>query len=530
MTIVSLVFVIFVILTSLIYFIVPKKWQWLVLLVASYVFFYANSKMLVLVLLATSLFTFFTARWIHAAAIKGKRSLEEKAAGMTPQEKKALKASTKHRMKRILILGVIIDLGILLLLKYCNFFTGSINLILPGNIEIPRLNLLLPIGISFYTLQAIGYLVDVYREKYEPDENPFKFMLFMSYFPQIIQGPIPRHNHLAHQLYSSHSFDYDRCAKGIQLIAWGWFKKMIIADRMAVPVNAIFGNVSEYTGIMMFMAAIGYGFQVYTDFSGGMDVVRGVSQIFGIELELNFRQPYFSRSIEEFWRRWHITLGGWMRDYVFYPLSLSKTFGRMGKAAMKTFGKYIGKRLPAFLAMFIVYFLVGFWHGPDVKYIVYGIWNGIFIVSGILLEDTYAKARSKLHIRDDSKTWMAFQMIRTFCICSVGRLFSRADSLESACRMLYKMFAGLLKPSSVSKKVISSLGLHYTNWAVLIIAIVILMVVDYLHEKGVCIRDTIAKQNIIVRWAIYYAVIIMLLVFGIYGPGYDSASFIYEQF
>ena len=530
MTIVSLAFIVFVLLTTIIYFIIPQKWQWVVLLIASYVFFFANSKWLALILLATSLCTFFMASWMHSISIKGKLELEKQGSALSPQEKRTSKLKTKHKMKQILILSICIDLGVLLFLKYFNFFSESLNIILPNGLEIPQVNFLLPIGISFYTLQAIAYLVDIYREKYTPDTNPFKFLLFMSFFPQIIQGPIARHNQLAHQLYEGHRFDSDRCVKGIELMAWGWFKKMVIADRMATPVNAIFGNASEYTGIMIFMAAIGYGFQVYTDFSGGMDVVRGVSQIFGINLELNFRQPYFSRSIEEFWRRWHITLGGWMRDYVFYPLSLSKAFGRMGKAAMKTLGKYIGKRLPAFLAMFIVYFLVGFWHGPDFKYIVYGVWNGIFIVAGILLEDTYRKCRSILHIRDDSKIWFAFQIIRTFCICSIGRIFSRADSLRTAMYMLLKMFTGIADPTSVNKSVIVSLGLNMANWGVLIAAIILLLAVDYLHENGIGIRNMISKQHLVIRWIIYYCAIIILLVFGIYGPGYDSASFIYEQF
>lgn len=526
MTIVSLTFVLLVAVTSLLYFIVPKKVQWVVLLIGSYVFFFANSEWLLLVHVATSLFTFLMARWIHAVNQKGKDALKA-SADLTPADKKALKEKTKRSARRVLTLATVVVLGVLLFLKYFNFFASSTNQLLPF-LKLPQLKLLLPLGISFYTLQAVAYLMDVYRGKYEPDTNPFKFMLFMSFFPQIVQGPIARHNHLANQLYAEHSFDSTRCVKGIQLMAWGWFKKMVIADRVAVAVNEIFGNSGEYGGWMILLAAVGYGLQVYGDFSGGMDVARGVSQIFGIDLELNFRQPYFARSIEEFWRRWHITLGGWMRDYVFYPLSLSKVFGRMGKATMKVFGKYVGKRIPAFLAMFIVYFLVGFWHGADMKYIVYGVWNGLFIVAGILLEDTYKKVRTTAHIDDLSWPFNAFRMIRTFCLCSIGRLFSRADSLNIAWSMLGNLFGKTTMP--VLEEAAPFLGLSTGNWWVLLAAVIILLVVDVLHERNVQIRDLILKQNVVIRFAIYYAVIIILLVFGMYGPGYDSASFIYEQF
>ena len=278
----------------------------------------------------------------------------------------------------------------LLFFKYFNFFSGNASGLLQRigiPVVLPALDLMIPIGISFYTLQAIAYMTDVYRGKYRADKNFFKFMLFMSYFPQIVQGPIARYDFLANQLYEGRDMEYKRCTFGIQLILWGYIKKLVIADRLAVPVNEIFNNFNEYTGMLVLLAAIGYGLQVYADFSGGMDIARGVSQVFGIELQLNFKQPYFARSIEEFWRRWHITLGAWMKDYIFYPLSLSKLSGNIGKKARLLFGSSIGKKIPSFIAMFIVYFLVGFWHGAEWKYIFYGIWNGLFIMSGILCEE-----------------------------------------------------------------------------------------------------------------------------------------------
>ncbi|MBQ6523642.1 MAG: MBOAT family protein, partial [Atopobiaceae bacterium] len=221
--------------------------------------------------------------------------------------KREKKQATKRASRRVLTLGILVDLAPLLIMKYSGFFATSVNAViarLGSGTRLPALNLLLPLGISFYTLQAIAYLVDIYRGKVQADRNPAKFMLFMSFFPQIVQGPIPRHSQLAHQLYEGHDFDYDRLCKGVQLMVWGLFKKLVVGERIAIAVDYLFANYQSYTGLIVFMGVAMYGIQVYADFSGGMDIVRGVSQMLGIELELNFNQPYFSSSVEEFWRRW----------------------------------------------------------------------------------------------------------------------------------------------------------------------------------------------------------------------------------
>lgn len=531
MAFVSMSFILFVAATVLVYFVVPKRFQWCVLLIASYIYFWINSHWLVLILFAATAATFFTGQVIYAVNCAGKAYLKNNAGTMSAQERKAYKEKIKKKSKQVLQAGIVVVLGILLILKYFNFFAGNANSLLRyAGIEIPSASFMLPLGISFYTLQAIAYMVDIYRGKYEPDAHFGKFMLFMSYFPQIVQGPIARHNQLAYQLYAEHKFDYQRVLFGAQLILWGWMKKLIIADRIATPANQIFNNYTQYSGLMIFLGAAFYGLQVYADFSGGMDIARGISQIFGIELELNFKQPYFSRSIEDFWRRWHITLGGWMRDYIFYPLSLSKTFGSLSKKTRKVLGQFIGKRLPSFLAMFIVYFLVGFWHGANWTYIAYGIWNGVFIVAGILLAEVYDKARKICKIEAESYSWKVFQMLRTFSLISIGRIFSKASNLEASIGMLRQMTEKWYDISFLVDGSLIRLGLDHANWILLIISVVILLLVDGLHERGVHIREGIARQHIVFRWIIYYAAIFSVLIFGMYGPGYDSASFIYAQF
>lgn len=522
----SFLFLVFVAVTVLVYYLVPGRFQWIVLLAASYFFFWTNSQYLALLLLLTTAVSFFTARAVFAVKTAGARQAE----GLSGEEKTALKAKTKNRAKRILLLGVAVDLGILLFVKYFNFFAGNANSVLKLlGVQIPYLHLLIPLGISFYTLQALAYMIDVYRGKLEPDKNFGQFMLFMSFFPQIVQGPIARHAQLAHQLYEPHRFDYTRLTYGAQLMLWGLFKKLVIADRIADPVGKVFDPGSGLSGPAVLVGIALYGVQVYMDFSGGMDIARGVSQMLGVELELNFRQPFFARSLEEFWRRWHMTLGGWMRDYVFYPLSLSKPFAKLSRKARNVFGVSFGKKLPTFLAMFIVYMLVGFWHGAEWKYVVYGVWNSVIISSGILLGGAYQKGLQKCRIRSESAPWRLFQMLRTFAICSVGRTFSASRNVPHAFSMLRSGFTGLLSVSNYAR-IMPDLGLGFRNLLLICACLLAVFISSVLHERGVQIRQTVARQKLPVRWLIYLVGLFAVLLFGVWGPGYDSVSFIYERF
>ena len=531
MNFVSSSFIVFCSAVVLLYFIAPKKARWFVLLLASYFFYWTGSHWLLLVHLFTALCTWGIGLWIYKIDSAGKLALKEQADTLSKEEKKALKEKTKKRARSVMWLGIVIDLGLLLFLKYWNFFIGSVNPVMRKlNFSLPELNLLLPLGISFYTLQAMAYMIDISRGKIIPDRNPLKFMLFMSFFPQIVQGPIPRHSQLAHQLYEGHSFDFQRLGFGIQLMLWGWFKKMVIADRIAIPISSVIDTIGTYHGLIIFFSFALYGIQVYADFSGGMDIARGFAQIVGVDLELNFTQPYFSRSIEEFWRRWHITLGSWMRDYIFYPLSLSKGFTVLSRKARKIFGPGFGKKLPSFLAMFIVYFLVGIWHGSSYKYIAYGLWNGIFIMSGIMFDELYEKARQIGGFDVNSIGHRLFQIGRTFILISLGRYFSRAYSLKYAVRFFRDTLTGWKDLSFLLNGTLQKLGLDTANWILLLFAILVLFLVDYIHEKGIHIREVLAQQHPFFRWMIYTIAILSILIFGIYGPGYDAASFIYEQF
>ncbi len=268
---------------------------------------------------------------------------------------------------------------------------------------------------------------------------------------------------------------------------------------------------------------------MYADFSGGMDIARGAAQILGIKLELNFERPYFATSISDFWRRWHITLGSWMKDYVFYPLSLSKAFAKLGKRTRKVFGNYVGKKLPTFLSFFIVFLLVGVWHGSSWKYVAYGIWNGTIIVSSILLDPFYEKFLEKCHVNTKCFSWKFFQMVRTFILCGFGRFFSRAVSCMTAVDMIKRTVANP-NPWVFFDGSFLELGLEYKDFYVLYIAILVLLAVGVMQEKGIHIREKIAEQNLYFRWMIYIGAVVAVLIYGNYGTGYAVGEFIYQQF
>ena len=514
----SFKFILFIVALFGIYFIIPKKHQWVVLLVFSYLYYYLCSNRLIVVLIFESVFVFLVGKYLSSL----NKKLKDKDID------KATKEKLNNQKKIVLIFGNVVVLGMLVVIKYSDFIISNINALFNGNISF--LNFVLPLGISFYTLQAISYMTDVSKNRIEADNNLFHFMLYMSYFPQIIQGPIPRYNRLAKQLFEEHDYDYTRVAHGLQLMFWGIAKKAIIADRIGIPVRYFFNNYSEFHGVLALLGAICYGFQIYADFSGGIDAVKGISEVLGIYLDDNFRQPFFSKSVEEFWRRWHITLGSWMKDYVFYPLSLSKAFNKISKKARTRFGDKIGKKIAPCIAMFIVYFLVGIWHGADWKYIVYGIWNGVFIMSGIYFENEYKKALELFKINNDSKLWNVFRMIRTFMICSVGRIISRSNSLQDAFGIIKSIFIKFFDTSYLNQELFEKLGLNMKNWILLLIMILIVMFVDYLKEKGIDIRNSIDKKNIVIRWALYMTLILCILVFGYYGGEYDASAFIYGKF
>lgn len=504
MSLVSNLFLLFVAASVLVYYIVPHKFQWLVLLCFSYIYYLAGGVRYVGFLLFSTLVT-----WLIALVV----------------EKTEAKGSHKGA-RNLLVLGLLLNFGMLGVVKYTNFAIENLNALFHMNLR--GMDILLPLGISFYTFQSSGYLLDVYWKRCEAEKNPVKYALFVSFFPQILQGPIGRYSRLAHQLYEPHKFEGKNITRGFERILWGFFKKMILADWAAVFVDAIFDNPDQYSGLALF-GVLFYTVQLYADFSGGMDVVIGIASMFGIELDENFKRPFFSISITDFWHRWHITLGTWMKDYVFYPVSLSGWMGKFGKFAKKKFGKTYGRALPICVANLIVFLVVGIWHGAAWKFIVYGIYNGVIIAFSGLMTKNYREWKKKLHIDDKSTGWHIFQIIRTFLLVNISWYFDRADTIPQALTMM-KNSVTYFEPAQILNIQFGQMNLKYTPVfiAVLLVCCAICFVVSFLQERGTKIRQSLSTKIWVIRWAIYLA---MIFAMPLLGRMPDTAGgFIYAQF
>ena len=541
MTYTSLNFIFFVLATALVYFVLPfKKYRWTVLLAASIFFYCTWSYQLGAFMLFTTLSTYLIALWLSKASAKSKAVLKAHKSEWSRDDKKKYKNKTKVRMRLIMTLALLLNFGILAFLKYYNFFAGSLNDILGAfslDFSAPSLKLILPLGISFYTFQSMGYIVDVYREKTEAQKNPLKLLLFVSFFPQIIQGPISIYDQLAVQLFEGHDFDFTRFKHGCELIMWGFFKKLVIADRAVIPITAVTAEFNKFGGTTLTFTILLYALQLYADFSGGIDISRGVAQIFGVDMIDNFKRPYFSRSINEYWRRWHISLGAWLKNYLFYPVAMSNAFitaskkmkgTRFGKTAA---GAHISKVLPTSVASLIVFLVVGIWHGASWKYVAFGAWNGLIIMVSILLEPLFISAKDKLHIKDTNIPFILFQMFRTFLIVLVGYVFDVAPSFSQAMRTFWLFFTNQNFKLGYSQ--ISDLGLGKTDYLVVLIGGLIIFIASVIQERakdGLDIRHMLDKKPFILRFALLFVCLISIVVFGIYGSGYSAADFVYAQF
>lgn len=536
----SLNFILFVALTVLVYFLFPlKKQKWTVLLVASYVFYLFAGYKYVAFILFTTVSTYLFALWINRIGVKSKETLKLNKQTWDKDKKKKYKNSIKHKKRFVMALVLVVNFGILAFLKYYNFFAGSLNDVMGVfgiGFSAPTLKLFLPLGISFYTFQSMGYIVDVYREKVAPEKNIAKLALFVSFFPQIIQGPISFYDQLAHQLYESHKFDFTRFKYGMELILWGFFKKLIIADRAVVAINTVTADYAAYNGTTLTFTILLYALQLYADFSGGIDISRGVAQIFGIDMVDNFKRPYFAKSINDYWRRWHITLGAWLKNYLFYPLAMSNLFINASKKMKGTkfgstkAGAHIAKVLPTSIASLIVFLVVGIWHGANWKYVAFGIWNGGIIMISILLKPVFDWVLAKLRINAQSFAYGVFQMFRTFLVVLVGYVFDVAPNFSQAMNTFKLVFVD--QSFSAGWSQIRELGLDKFDYAIVIFAMIVVFAASVIQERhsSTTIREMLDRKPFALRGLVIFAGLMLVLVFGIYGPGYDPAAFVYMQF
>lgn len=478
MSYISFVFFGFLLLTLLCYYIAPQKVRPYVLLCASIIFYACSGLSNLLYLMALIILSYFTARLLQ-------------------------KISTHRPL--VLVVYLLLTVGLLVYSNFINYTLKAIASLTGG--QVLSVRVLVPLGVSFFTLQAVGYVVDVYREKYSVERNFFKFALFLSYFPIIVQGPISRLDQLGTQLFQGHKFDYTGVKQGLLLMGWGLFKKLVIANRAAVFSDAVFGNYRSYSGLSVVLGVLMYTLQIYTDFSGCVDICRGVSEMFGIQIINNFRHPYFSRSVKEFWRRWHISLSSWLRDYVYIPL---------GGNRKGTVRKYCN-----LMATFLV---SGLWHGVGLHYLVWGFYHGVCQIIGDLLRAPKNRLVKKLKIRSDVFSYRFAQQITTFALIAYSWLLFRADGLRAAFSMTRSLFTGLFSTAQLS----AVFG-DMADVVVLLISTVLLFIVSLLQQKyNLC--NEIEKQNLWFRWSFYLALLFTTIIFGVYGAGYDASNFLYMQF
>ena len=540
MTYTSINFIFFVLVTALLYFALPlKKHKWIVLLAASIFFYLVAGYKYAMFILFTAISTYLIGLWIDKISKNSKAVLKKNKADWDRETKKKYKNKVKVQKRLVMAFALVLNFGILAFLKYFNFFAGSLNDILGNfgiNFSIPTLALFLPLGISFYTFQSMGYIVDVYREKTAAEKNPLKFMLFVSFFPQIVQGPISIYDQLAHQLYEPHSFDFTRFKHGMMLILWGFVKKLIIADRAVIAINTVTDSYNSYGGSTLLFTILLYSVQLYADFSGGIDISRGVAQIFGIDMIDNFKRPYFSKSINEYWRRWHISLGAWLKNYLFYPVAMSNVFINASKKMKGTrFGKtaagaHIAKVLPTSVASLIVFLVVGIWHGADWKYVGFGLWNGLIIMVSILLQPVFDIILEKLHINPKAAWYSVFQMLRTFIIVLVGYVFDVAPGINESMNTFKLILTN--QSFAQARAQISELGLGKKDFIVILVGIIVIFTVSVIQERhpSTTIREMLDKKPFILRFALIFIGIMAVIVYGIYGSGYNPADFVYMQF
>lgn len=534
MSLTSYKFLFFTLIVLLVYYLMPKKYRWTALLCASMGYYLIICYKYIGFILITIVSTFFGGKWLYSVMEKSKATLKENKGVWSSDEKKAYKEKTKKKKYGIVALILVFNFGILAFLKYFNFFAdvvvdffGLFGL----HLKDVELGLILPLGISFYTFQSMGYIIDIYRSQVKPEKNIAKYALFVSFFPQIIQGPISFYSDLSPQLYNGNDFDFANLKRGAELVLWGFFKKLIIADRLLQSFNAIIDAQADFSGTYMLVAVLIYAIQLYTDFSGGIDITRGIAEMFGIHLAENFKRPYFAKSISDYWRRWHITLGAWLRNYLFYPIAMSKAFQKFGKFSKAKFGKHIGKVLPTSIASLITFLVVGIWHGANGKYVAFGIWNGVIIMISTLLEGTFQKWMEKLKISAKNVFFIAFQLIRTLFIVLVGYYFDIAENFSNAMNMMFRSVSDFHISDLLAPEFLSNIKISEADIIVLGLTLTILFIASLIQERtGKDIRDSLNKKPFILQCIVLLAGVALVLLMGVYGPGNDPADFVYMQF
>ena len=528
MSIVSVQFPLFLAGLLILYYIVPKRLQWWLLLAASLVF-YAMLRWQSLIFIGITATTVWAAaRLIQRLADGEKAFLKAHKADLSKEERSARKARGKARRRRVLVLCLLLNIGLLCAFKYVHFLLAQANSVASwfgGGVR-DRIHWIVPLGISFYTFQTVGYLCDVYWGNIQAERNYFKLLLFTSFFPQITQGPISTYSDLSKGLFAPHSLDAHSFSWGAQRLIWGYFKKMVVANVFSVYVSDVFANYPAYSGLTVFLGALCYSVQIYADFSGYMDIMCGLCQMLGIELTENFERPYFSKSVAEYWRRWHISLGAWFKRYVYYPIAVSRWNQNLGKFAKRRFGKAVGNYLPATLALVVVWLATGLWHGASWAYIAWGGVNGLFIIFSMWMEKVFDKWKRTLRIREEAWLWRAFQVLRTFLLVTLIKVLPEVGTLRQGFSLWKRIFTAPKLPTSLGA-LLPFVDSRRTFLAGML-GVGLMFLVSLLQRKKP-VRARLDRIPEFLRILLYVALFFVIIYIGVPASG-GLGGFLYAEF
>ncbi len=529
MSILSVGFILFIAGLFIVYYLVPKKLQWWLLLAFSLAFYTLGGWRNLPFLLLTALTVWAAARYIGRSAAREKDYLKEHKAELSKDERAAFKTKGKRGRRRVLVCCLLLNLAVLCAFKYVHFLLAQADAVagLFGGHVTDTIRWIVPLGISFYTFQTIGYLCDVYWGRCEAEGNFLKVLLFTSFFPQITQGPISTWKDLSGELFAEHRLEYRNFSWGIQRLIWGFFKKMVVANIMAGYVQNVFANYPSYTGLTTFLGALCYSVQIYADFSGYMDIMCGLCQMLGIRLTENFERPYFSKSIAEYWRRWHISLGAWFKNYVYYPLAVSRWNQRLGKFSKKHLGKAFGNYLPATVALVVVWLATGLWHGASWGYVAWGGVNGLFIIFSMWMEKVYARWKKGLHINESARLWRAFQVLRTFLLVTFIKVLPEVGSLSDGFGLWKQIFANRTIPRSLGQ--LLPFVDTYRNLAAALFGVLLMFVVSLLQRNGSVRARMERRLPYFVRIVCFAALFFLIIYFGVPASG-GLGGFLYAEF
>ena len=526
MAITSISFIIFVTCAILFFMVFPSKYRWISLLISSGIF-YLLSDYRCAVFMLVSVFTV----WICSKNITNNFNCEEQQLQQVTdkKEKKEIKKQNKKKRKMYLLIALFVNIGLLIFFKAVKFWNIPVISFL---LDEETKSIVMPLGISYYTFSVVGYLLDVYWKRYKYEPSFGRFLGWAMYFPHIIQGPISRYNLLGAELKKELPLKWKNFKFGMELILWGCFKKLVVADRLSIFVNSVLNHENSYeileTGIISALVMIFDALMIYTDFSGYVDIVTGISQIFGVELERNFNRPFMSKTVPEFWRRWHMSLGSWFKDYVYYPISVSPACKGLSKKLKGKVSDRIISIIVTLIPVMCTWILTGLWHGTGMGYLMWGIYYGILIAMSVLFTPQVVAFQKKCGINTESLSWRIFQRIKIFCIFMGGRLLANPIGVTTRLRIIRSIFKDFVHGKWWSKSVYSY-GLNATNFWIIIFSAILLIVVAILQEKG-SVREMFERQDFVFKVVVLTVAVYVVFLLGVYGTQFNVGSFMYQQF